>query len=284
MDMKRHIFLASLLAMGCEPETYKAPDWDRVTTEEVRNELDNIDGTFVENTPSEILESILEETGIVYVTGIIDPIIGTKGWTESNNEQDRGALKVEEEWSEEEFATRRGALEGQAAAWIRFSCPGAALETPLLDFSKGFVQLDGDGLSYGDSSTIEGDTNLLLRFEACIAGPMKIMGSIPTFISQSTGEVAMRTDLLLEDEGQKTALQIPILYWEEGLSFTLNLNASRFAVTLPSMDLYTDPLVFRINATNGTFDCSYSNGTGDILCADSEDETRTYRSQLPFPY
>ena len=241
MEVRLITALAFLMITGCGPQGYEPPKWDPVSLSSVQSDLEFDTGFFDGERSTEIFQSLTGDTGYALMSYIVTPLLIP--YLEKS--------EAEEEESDE-FATVEGAL-GQAAAWIRVSCPGGDFETPIRDFSQGYVQLDGSNLVYGEVSDISGVLNLLMRFNECALGPYRVKGRLPAMVDVDNAIVALRSDLEFIEEGVVTQLNAPMIFDENGLSFAITTGDVKFLITLHGYE--GDGIRYSVHASNGTFLC-----------------------------
>lgn len=241
MEIRLITALAFLMITGCGPQGYEPPKWDPVSLSSVQSELEFETGFFDGERSTEIFQVLTGETGHALMSFIVTPLLVP--YLEKSQVGEGEA---------DEFATVEGAL-GQAAAWIRVSCPGADFETPIKDFSQGYLQLDGSNLVYGDVSDVSGVLNLLMRFNECALGPYQVKGRLPAMVDVDNGIVALRSDLEFIEEGVVTQLNAPMIFDGDGLSFAITTENVKFLITLHGYE--EDGIRYSVQASNGTFQC-----------------------------
>ena len=244
------LYLVSLtFFVGCGPEPYSPPRWTPVDPLEIENEMEGGLGILT----LEILQRTVDEdlSLPLYLHGLIHGLLQEKNISSETEEQT--------EWSQ-----REGQLEvGDAALWVRFSCPGPVLDEPNTNFEFGNVQLDGPFMSWGESGSLLATGDLLFRLDACSIGEKQFSGRISAYLSSEESIGALRSDILIRaSDGTESHWDAPLLFREGILYYPLALEGGRFIM---GVGVFPDPsTLFSLGTADGVFHCR---GGGAIECS-----------------
>lgn len=230
--------------VGCGPEPYSPPRWTPVDPLEVENEMEGELGIL---TPELLQRTLAEDLSLpLYVHGLIHGLLQEKDVINEPEEQG--------EWNQ-----REGRLEvGDAALWVRFSCPGPFLDEPNTNFEFGNVQLDGPFLSWGDSDSLLATGDLLFRLDACWIGEKQFFGRISAYLSSEERIGALRSEVLIRgSDGTDSRWDNPMLFREGILYYPLALEGAQFIM---GIGLFPDPsTLFSLGTADGVFHCRGGN-------------------------
>jgi hypothetical protein len=239
--------IVALACLSCGPDGYSPPKWTPIDLAALEAEMNAPTGTLDTDTAGGILNDLIGDPARNSILGFASAFISKDG---AQEEEDTGAQTGE---NSEVFATRQGPLEATAAAWIRISCPGPNLESPLTDFSAGSVQLDGNSIGFEGTSGPSGFGDILLQFADCQLGDSIYAGLAPGVVDPENNTGGLRLNLTVTTAGNTTPLSLNILVQD---------NMPRFEMNLPDLGSYTigllsnvEPLTFEVHAKNGVFSC-----------------------------
>lgn len=239
--------IVALACLSCAPDTYAPPNWTPIDLAALEAEMSAPTGTLDTEAAGSILDDLIGDPARNSILGFASAFISRDG---AQEEEENGAQTGE---GSEVFATQQGPLEAAAAAWIRLSCPGPNLESPLKDFSAGFVQLDGNSIEFDDTSGLSGFGDILLQFADCQLGDSIYAGLAPGAVDPENNAGGLRLNLMVTTDGNTTPLSLNILVLD---------NVPRFEMNVPDLGSYTigllsnvEPLTFEVHAKNGVFSC-----------------------------
>ena len=209
---------SAICTLGCGPDGYSPPSWTPVDPVQVESELFSDLDPAGPDTLLQALEHLTGEDAGNTVHGYLQGLL--QGLNEGT---DKSADNSSETWGE-----RTGALQnGGAALWVRFSCPGPALETPITDFSSGMIQLDGPSMNWGEGHVTAARD---IPLQMCLGTPSNTR-RVTAFFSEDDG--LAHSDRSGRHRSRRTEGSLCPLFFRMGFYTTPPTGATAFVMGAP---------------------------------------------------
>ncbi|MBM4386724.1 MAG: hypothetical protein FJ088_03235 [Deltaproteobacteria bacterium] len=134
--------------------------------------------------------------------------------------------------------------------YIKYSCPGADMKNPALDFKKGMVKIESDELKI-ENNTVSFNGYLKMLFEECLIEGDLLKG-VSHILVESDGAVL---DFELEDFTGETLFadfRVSMIVSAEKTSFLAYVGGYSFVV---DFSYSSDGITASIKASNGQWSC-----------------------------